>query len=86
MQTYSFHLYNFTEFHCDFCDNSYKYKGDLDKHLRTHLGSKIYECKTCHMQFQYALELQRHSFVHYKEEKEKNKNLEGESTGENLNE
>lgn len=58
------------EFVCQFCGTSYKYSGDLNKHLKIHLGDKIYECPKCDLKFQYQLELRKHSFEHYKEEKE----------------
>lgn len=59
----------FVEFHCRFCDQSYKYSGDLQKHLRTHFeDGKIYECPECKMRFKYSAELEKHSLEHYKEE------------------
>lgn len=61
----------FSAFKCRFCEQSYKYSGDLNKHLKTHLGDKIHECPKCPMRFQYPMELQKHSFEHYKEEKQK---------------
>lgn len=64
-------LYSFAEFHCRFCSQSYKYNGDLNKHLKTHLGDKIHECDKCPERFQYPMDLQKHRFEHYKEEKEK---------------
>lgn len=83
LSTKKYRSYHFTEFHCDFCDNSYKYNTDLAKHLRTHFDGKIYECTTCHQRFKYALELQRHSVDHYQNDKSKNQE---ESTEKNLNE
>lgn len=53
---------------CRFCGTTYKYSGDLNKHLKTHLGN-IHECKKCLKRFQYPRELQKHEFEHYKEEK-----------------
>lgn len=53
---------------CDFCGQSYKYKGDLNKHLRSHLGEKIYKCDECDKRFKFPNELRKHSFEHYKEQ------------------
>lgn len=57
-------------FQCSFCDNSYKHNGDLNKHQRIHLGEKMYECKEagCSEHFRLNVELQKHSFEHYKDQ------------------
>lgn len=41
------------------------------KHRQTHVGDNIYECDVCGQGFKYHNELRRHSFVHYKEDREK---------------
>lgn len=60
----------FSVFKCPHCPQTYKYNGDLSKHLRTHLGDEIHECKKCLKRFKYPIELRKHEFEHYKEEKE----------------
>lgn len=66
----------FSAFMCEFCDVSYKYKGDLNKHLRIHIeGGKIHKCpvESCGLSFYYPEELEQHEIEHYKMDKEKNK-------------
>lgn len=62
-------LFLFLAFKCRFCDAAYKYKGDLNKHLRGHLDGKIHECDKCSLSFYYPQELQNHQQEHYIEEK-----------------
>lgn len=51
------------------CDQSFKYNGDLNKHLRTHFDDgKIYKCSECELRFKYLTELEKHSYEHCKEE------------------
>lgn len=59
-----------SDFLCTFCGSSYKYSGDLNKHLKIHLGDKIYECKEegCSERFRLPIELTKHSFKHYEEQ------------------
>lgn len=65
----------FLEHSCQHCEasgqpRSFKYKGDLIKHLRSHTeDGKIYACEKCPERFLYRNELQQHEYVHYKEEK-----------------
>lgn len=63
----------FLDYHCDYCEKSYRYIGDRNKHLRIHLGEKIYKCPDCPKKFKYHTELQKHSFKHYKEQNKTNK-------------
>lgn len=53
------------------CHNSYRYKGDLIKHMKTHLGDDIYRCDVCGQGFQYHADLKLHTFEHYKKDKSK---------------
>lgn len=57
---------NFPVNQCPYCDKTYKYIGDLNKHLREHLGENIYKCKECPAEFKRPLDLRKHSFDHYK--------------------
>lgn len=57
-------------FKCEYCDRKYAYKGDLTKHLRTHLGDNIYKCAVCDEGFQWKKDLNRHSNEHYKQERD----------------
>lgn len=69
---YIIHIFCFLllAFICEICpDKKYKYKGDLNKHMRTHLGENMYQCNLCDENFRLDWQLKRHSFVHYKKEK-----------------
>lgn len=52
-------------FGCEFCEQSYKYKGDLSRHLRQHLGDNKYACTSCPKRFRLKYDLERHAFEHY---------------------
>lgn len=66
---YFYHsLVSRTGLQCEFCDQSYKYRGDLNRHLRSHLGGKIYKCDQCDERFKFKFDLQKHSYQHYKEQ------------------
>lgn len=54
----------FSEYGCEYCDKVYKYRGDLNKHLKTHLGDLLYKCDLCPKQFRYSYELKEHSYMH----------------------
>lgn len=63
------------EFECEFCSGRFfEYKGDLTKHMQTHVGDYIYKCDVCDQGFRYHTALRQHSFEHYKEDKEKGVN------------
>lgn len=53
-----------SEFGCEYCEKVYKYRGDLNKHLKTHVGDMLYKCDLCHKQFRFMLELKEHLYVH----------------------
>lgn len=57
---------------CEYCSQRYRYSGDLNKHLRLHLGENIYKCPDCPKDFRLPQELRQHSYEHYKEQKAKN--------------
>lgn len=57
-------------FVCEFCAKKYAYKGDLNKHLRTHVGDNIYKCDECGQGFRLLAEIKQHSIEHYKQKKE----------------
>lgn len=66
------HFSSFSAHSCQYCDVSYKYKGDLNKHLRLHIeDGKIHQCTICDSRFYYVEELEQHSIDHYKEDKAK---------------
>lgn len=50
---------------CSYCEKAFKHRTDLTKHLRTHLGDKMYKCPDCSEGFRKPWDLKRHSFVHY---------------------
>lgn len=64
-------VFYFTAFNCDHCDQKYAYRGDLNKHLKIHVGNNIYTCEQCGMGFRLPTEFRRHKFEHYKKDKEK---------------
>lgn len=68
---HQFHVFFFLDFQCNYCEKVYAHRGDLTKHLRTHIGELIYECDICPKKFRLPRELKLHSFEHYKEEKER---------------
>lgn len=39
--------------------------------MQIHVGDNIYQCDACGQGFRYKMDFTRHSFVHYKEDKEK---------------
>lgn len=59
----------FLAFTCEFCAKRYAHKGDLTKHLQTHLGNNIYKCDECGKGFRLLVDLRKHSYEHYKEKK-----------------
>lgn len=55
----------FAGFECDLCDQSYKYKGDLNKHKRAvHSAGYLYGCPHCGKRFPQSYELDHHLFEH----------------------
>lgn len=53
-------------FECEYCSQTYKHKGDMNKHKRTmHLGGDMYKCSECTKRFRFVWELKRHKFEHY---------------------
>lgn len=65
-------VFFFVAFECKYCHKFYKYKGDLTKHLQIHVGDNIYTCDVCGQGFRYHDDFKHHSFVHYKEDRDKN--------------
>lgn len=60
-----FHFFVIVDHLCNYCDKSYRHRGDLNKHLRTHLGDLMYACDQCPMRFRLPRELQMHTYDHY---------------------
>lgn len=59
------HFFGFVGFECEICQQAYKYKGDLSKHMRLHLGDDMYKCPSCPKRFRIPYELERHKYEHY---------------------
>lgn len=53
---------------CAYCDRAFAQKGDLNKHLRSHIGEKTYQCNICPKSFRLQIELRKHSTEHYQSE------------------
>lgn len=64
---YFYVFFFFAEFECTHCSKAYKHRGDLNKHLRVHLGEKLYKCLKCPEAFRLPWQLEKHSFIHYEE-------------------
>lgn len=62
----------FAAFKCEYCDRAFTQSGDLNKHLRSHIGEKTYQCE-CGEKFRLQIELRKHSYQHF-QESQKNPN------------
>ena len=51
-------------FSCNKCDASYKYAGDLAKHVRSHTISSPYQCSICQRKFTHIGSLNTHLRIH----------------------
>lgn len=69
----------FIGYTCTHCDRKFSHKGTLNKHLTIHVGDNIYSCEQCGMGFRLPMDFRRHTFEHYKEDKEKSSEK-GETT------
>lgn len=68
--TMQFIFFIFKEYHCEHCEQSYLYRGDLNKHRRTHYeDGKMYGCSICQMRFKYFLDMNQHLNEHYMEKR-----------------
>lgn len=50
---------------CEHCDRAFAQKGDLNKHLRSHLGENLYHCTVCDKRFRLQIDLRKHSYEHF---------------------
>lgn len=52
-------------FHCDVCDQDFRYVGDLKRHIESiHLKQKPHECEVCHKSFARQWDLKNHREIH----------------------
>ncbi|XP_053268285.1 gastrula zinc finger protein XlCGF48.2 [Pleuronectes platessa] len=51
-------------FSCSQCGKRYSYKGDLNKHVRSHTGEKQFSCSECGKRFSHRGDLNRHMRSH----------------------
>ena len=54
------------EYRCDACGKRYQEKGELEKHLVTHIVDKFYECPICSNAFATKFSLRKHVLNHLK--------------------
>src|SRR5689334_6863851 len=59
---------------CYFCQKTFSWVTNLEKHLRTHTKERPYSCNVCLKEFSTTGELKRHKIIHLtKQEREKYK-------------
>lgn len=51
-------------FQCNLCDKSYKFAGDLAKHVRSHTLNRPYQCSICDKSFTHIGSLNTHLRIH----------------------
>lgn len=51
-------------FSCNKCDETFKYAGDLAKHVRSHTISSPYQCSICQRKFTHIGSLNTHLRIH----------------------
>lgn len=66
--------FNYLAFKCTYCDRRYTQSADLNKHLRTHVGTNTYKCDTCDKSFRLLRELRKHTSEHYLQNLANNEN------------
>lgn len=58
----------FSAFKCQYCERAFAQGGDLNKHLRLHVGENTYKCELCDKRFRLQMDLRKHSYEHFQNE------------------
>lgn len=64
----------FSAYLCSYCPRSFSQSNDLTKHIRSHVGTNMYQCH-CGASFRLQTELRKHSYSHYNKEEPSAVNL-----------
>ena len=53
------------EFDCIYCESKFPTKGDLERHVKSHMGTRDFICELCHKTFTRQQTLNEHMNRHY---------------------